>query len=102
MLARDGRPPKHRDQVLRNLEAGIIAEVAPGPLGLRDDLELPDLPTRPAKRPPARDRMAERRAAQTRAAIEAAERRVQRARDELERAESELGGLLERERAEPS
>jgi hypothetical protein len=94
VLARDGRPAHHRDEVLSEIESGVTEEVASGTYGLRDDLELPD---RPRKESP-RDRVAERRAAKAQAAIEAAEARVKRARDELERAESELEEVLERHR----
>ncbi|MGH3369390.1 MAG: hypothetical protein ACRDPR_05265, partial [Nocardioidaceae bacterium] len=86
VLARNGRPAQYRDDVLSAIESGVTAEVASGTFGLRDDLELPDRP----KQEPPRDRAAERRAADAKAAIEAAEARVSRARDELEKAESEL------------
>ncbi len=94
VLARTGRPAQHRDEVLSAIESGVTAEVASGTFGLRDDLELPDRP----HKEPARDRVAERRAAVAKAAIEAAEARVSRARDELEKAESELAAVVERYR----
>jgi hypothetical protein len=94
VIAGSGRPAHHRDEVLSAIESGVAGEVASGTFGVRDDLELPDLP----QREPARDRVAERRAAQAQAAIDAAEARVSRARDELERAESELEAVVERYR----
>ena len=94
VLARSGRPAHHRDEVLRAIESGVTSEVASGTLGVRDGLELPDRP----KKQPARDRVAERRAAKANAAIEAAEARVSRAREELEKAESELEAVVERYR----
>jgi hypothetical protein len=95
VLAGNERPAHHRDEVLHAIESGVTAEVTTGTFGLRDDLELPDRPAPPAKRP-ARDRVAERREAQARAAIEAAEERVVRAREELERAEAALTAVRER------
>ncbi len=92
VLARSRRPAHYRDEVLSAIESGVTAEVASGTFGVRDDLELPALP----KREPARDRVAERRAARGKAAIEAAEARVSRARDELQNAESELATMVER------
>jgi phosphinothricin acetyltransferase len=58
VLAEDGRPARHRDEVLRAIEAEVVAEVAPGVFGLPDDLEVPgpgpgSVPDRPAARPPA-------------------------------------------------
>jgi hypothetical protein len=94
VLAREGRPAHHRDEVLTLIESGVTAEVASGTFGLRDDLELPDRPART----PARDVAAERRAAEAEAAIEAAEARVSRARDELERAEAALEAAVDRHR----
>lgn len=95
-LARDGRPGHHRDEVLGAIESGVTAEVASGTFGLRDDLELPDRPPRRA----AHDHKAERRAAEAetkaKAAIDAAEDRVRRAREELERAEAALHEVRER------
>jgi hypothetical protein len=95
VLAGNDRPAHHRDEVLHEIEAGVTAEVATGTFGLRDDLELPERPATPAKKP-ASDRVAERREAQAHAAIEAAEARVARAREELERAEAALTALRER------
>src|SRR5918994_506159 len=91
VLARNERPAHHRDEVVSAIESGVTTEVSSGTFGLRDDLELPDRP-RPAK-PPARDRVAERRQAQAAAAIREAEACVQRARDELARAEAALAQL---------
>jgi hypothetical protein len=88
VLNRTERPPQYRDEVVAEIEAAIGAEVVSGPLGLREDLELPE----PAPPAPRRDHAAERRAA---AAIEAAEARVQRARDELGRAEADLQAVRE-------
>jgi len=93
-LARTGRPDHHRDEVLSAVESGVADEVAAGTFGVRDDLELPERP----KREPTRDRMAERRAARATAAIDAAESRFTRARDELQQAESELEEVRERYR----
>jgi hypothetical protein len=89
VLTRTGRPPQYRDEVLTEIEAAVSAEVVPGPLGLRDDLELP------VGREPRRDIAAERRAAAAPAAIEVAEARVRRAREELARAETDLQAVLE-------
>ena len=94
VLARNGRPAQHRDEVLRAIESEVIAEVASGSFGMREDLELPDRPRRvQAPRP---DAAAERRAVERQAAIEAAEARVRRARQELETAEAALEAALER------
>ncbi len=93
VIAADERPAHHRDEVLGAIEADVTAEVASrGTFGVRDDLELPE---RAAKKP-ARDRVAERREANARAAIEAAVARVGRAREELEAAEAALEALRER------
>jgi hypothetical protein len=93
VLADHERPVHHRDEVLGAIEADVTAEVASrGTFGVRDDLELPE---RAAKKP-ARDRVAERREANARAAIEAAVARVVRAREELEAAEAALEALRER------
>jgi hypothetical protein len=93
VLASSGRAAQYRDDVLHAIEAGVTDDIASGTFGLREDLELP---TRPTKRQPARDRVAERRAAEATKAIDAAEGRVRRARDDLEKAESELAALKER------
>jgi hypothetical protein len=94
VLARDERPAHHHDEVLGSIEAEVTAEVASGgTFGVRDDLALPDLP---AKKPARRDRVAERREAQSQKAIEAAEARVARAREELANAEAALAALRER------
>jgi hypothetical protein len=94
VLADQQRPAHHRDEVVGAIEAEVTAEIASGgTFGVRDDLELPE---RPAERPARRDRVAERRAAQAQAAIEAAEARVARAREELENAEAALAALRER------
>jgi hypothetical protein len=90
VLARNGRPAHHRDEVLTAIETAVTAEVAGGTFGLRDDLELP------ARVEPARDLEAERRAAEAKAEIEAAQARVDRARAELDKAESGLAAVLER------
>jgi hypothetical protein len=93
VIAADERPAHHRDEVLGAIEADVTAEVASrGTFGVRDDLELPE---RAAKKP-ARDRVAERREANARAAIEAAVARVVRAREELGAAEAALEALRER------
>ncbi len=89
VLARNSRPANLRDDVVSALESEVMAEVASGTFGLRDDFQVPALPEKPA----GRDEVAERRAAAARAAIEAAEERVERARHELERAESALAAL---------
>jgi hypothetical protein len=94
VLARDDRPRHHHDEVLGAIEADVTAEVAAGgTFGLRDDLELPE---RPAPQPARRDRVAERREAQARAALESAEVRVARAREELANAEAALADLRQR------
>jgi len=95
VLARDERPGHHHDEVLGAIEADVTAEVASGgTFGVRDDLELP---ARPARPPARRDRVAERREAQARTAVEAAEARVTRAREELANAEAALAALRERQ-----
>src|SRR2546421_6936766 len=69
VLAAAERPAHNRDEVLGAIEADVTAEVASrGTFGVRDDLELPE---RAAKKP-TRDRVAERREANARAAIAAA------------------------------
>ena len=94
VLARDERPRHHHDEVLGAIEADVTADVASGgTFGLRDDLELPE---RPARKPAPRDRVAERREAQARAAVESAQARVARAREELANAEAALAELRER------
>jgi hypothetical protein len=93
VLASSGRAAQYRDDVLHAIEAGVTDDIASGTFGLREDLQLPK---RPTKKQPARDRVAERRAAEATKAIEAAEGRVRRARDDLERAEAELAALKER------
>jgi hypothetical protein len=94
VLSSNGRPAHHRDEVLGAIESEVTAEISSGTFGVREDLELPDRPTAKAK--PARDRVAERRAAEAKASLEAAEARVARARAELERAEAALAELVER------
>jgi len=81
--------------VLSAIESEVADDVVSGTFGVRDDLELPELP----KRETALDRVAERRAAAAEAAIEAAEARVSRARDELAKAEAELEAVIERYRS---
>lgn len=94
VLARDDRPRHHRDEVLGAIEAEVTADVASGgTFGVRDDLELPE---RSARKPAPRDRVAERREAQARAAVESAEARVARAREELANAEEALAELRQR------
>ena len=93
VLASSGRAAQYRDDVLHAIEAGVTDDITSGTFGLREDL---DLPKRPTKKQPARDRVAERRAAEAARAIDAAEGRVRRARDELEKAESELSALKDR------
>jgi hypothetical protein len=98
VLARDDRPRHHHDEALGAIEADVTAEVASGgTFGIRDDLELPERPATPGKKP-AKDRVAERREAQARAALDAAEARVARAREELANAEATLSELQERHR----
>ena len=91
-LARNGRPAAHKDEVLAAIEAAVTAEVAGGTFGMRDDLDLP------ARKEPERDLEAERRAAEAKAEIEAAEARVDRATRELQKAEDGLAAVLERHR----
>jgi hypothetical protein len=96
VLARNGRPSSHRDEVLAAIESAVTAEVSDGVFGLRDDLPLPK-----QKAPTTRDREKEqrereRREQEARAEIEAAEARVRRARDELEKAEAALAAVMER------
>jgi hypothetical protein len=93
VLAESERSAQYRDDVLHAIEAGVTDDIASGTFGLREDLELP---TRPKKQEAARDRVAERRAAEAARAIDAAEGRVRRARDDLEKAEAELAALRER------
>lgn len=95
VLARNGRPASHKDDVLSELEAEITAEVAGGTFGLRDDLELP-APRKPAK--PKPDPEVERRKALAKQEISAARERVRAAREALADAESDLSAVLERHR----
>jgi hypothetical protein len=92
VLARNGRPAAHKDDVLNEIETEVTAEVSSGTFGLRDDLELPK------RKAPARDLEAERKAAERAAELEAAEARVERARTELEKAESALAAVVKRHR----
>ncbi|HUF83918.1 MAG TPA: hypothetical protein VMQ81_04920 [Acidimicrobiia bacterium] len=92
VIARSDRPTHHHDEVLSAIESDVAGDVASGTFGVRDDLELPELPTRETPR----DRVAERRAATAEAAIAAAEGRVSRAREELTKAEAELEAVMER------
>lgn len=94
VLTRSSRPAQYRDEVLSIIESGVTAEVASGTFGVRDDLELPER----VRKEPAPDPAAERRAADARAAIEIAEERVRRAREELEKAEAALATVRERHR----
>jgi hypothetical protein len=98
VLARNGRPATHREEVLARIEAGVTAEVASGTFGLRDDLELPAraAKTDSAGAGEAARKAAERRRAEAEAAIATAEARVERARRELEQAESALAAVMER------
>src|SRR5262245_5183602 len=94
VLERDQRPHHHHDEVVGAIEAEVTAEVSSGgTFGVPDDLELPE---RPARQPVGRDRVAERRQAQARAALESAEARVTRAREELANAEAALSEMRER------
>jgi hypothetical protein len=95
VLAESGRPAQYRDDVINDLESDVTAEIASGTFGLRDDLELPERPKTKQKEP-ERDLAAERRAAEAQKAIDAAEDRVRRARDELNKAEADLAALRER------
>ena len=90
VLARNGRPASHRDEIAAALAADVVEEVASGTFGLRDDLELP------ARQVPERDVEAERKAAERAAELEAAEARVTRARAELAKAESALAAVVKR------
>lgn len=92
VLARNGRPAAHKDDVLNEIEATVTDEVSSGTFGLRDDLELP------RAKAPARDLEAERKAAERKAELDAAEARVERARSELEKAELALAAVVERHR----
>lgn len=94
VLARSGRPAHHRDDVLSAIEADVIAEIATGTFGVRDDLQLPER----VRKEPGRDLAAERLATEAKAAIERAEARVGRARDELEKAEAALAEVVESSR----
>jgi hypothetical protein len=93
VLERDGRPSHHRDDVVGAIESAVTAEVASGTFGVRDDLELPERPKAPARDLAAEQREAE---AEAKAAVEAAEARVDRARHDLQEAESELAAVVER------
>jgi hypothetical protein len=97
VLARNGRPAAHKDEVLAAIEAAVTSEVAGGTFGTRDDLVIPD-------REPERDVEAERRAAEQAekdrqkalAEIDKAEAKVERARAALEDAEADLSAVMER------
>lgn len=90
VLARNGRPATHKDEVLAAIESAVTEEVTGGGFGLREDVELPK------RTEPKRDVEAERRAKEAQAEIEAAEQRVARARAELEKAEDVLAAVIER------
>ena len=90
VLARNGRPATHKDEVVAAIDAAVTRAVAGGTFGLRDDLELP------RRTEPTRDVEAARRAAEAKAEIEGAEARVIRAREELEKAESGLAAVVKR------
>ena len=90
-----GRPPQHRLEVRQMIESQVMAEVAPGTFGMRDDLELPDLPAR-ADPAPKRDLAAERRRDDAERAIEHADAAVDRARADLAAAEDARLALRER------
>jgi hypothetical protein len=93
VLARNGRPAHHKDEVLAAIEAAVTSEVAGGTFGLRDDLELP-------AREPERDLAAERRASKAKAKLELdlAKANVQRAKDALDDAKAELAAVVKRHR----
>jgi len=98
VLARNGRPATHREDVLAAIEATVTAEVSSGVFGLRDDLPLPKK-KEPSKKDREKERRErERREDEARAEIEAAEARVRRAREELEKAESALAAVMQRHR----
>ena len=96
VLARNGRPAHHRDEILSEIEATVTTEVASGVFGLRDDLELPARPKQDEARKAREAEADARRRAEAQAAVDAAEARVQRAREELDRAERELAAVMER------
>jgi hypothetical protein len=95
VLAESGRPAQYRDDVINDIENDVTAEIASGTFGLRDDLELPARPTT-TKKEAERELAAKRRAAEAQKAMDAAEDRVRRARDELDKAEADLAALRER------
>jgi hypothetical protein len=84
-----GRSVQHRDEVFAAVEAAATADAAPGTFGIRDDLELPELP-KPVPSKPKPDPEAERRAQEAADAIARAEKRVEDARRELAAAEAAL------------
>jgi hypothetical protein len=90
VLARNGRPAAHRDEVLAAIESAVTDEVTGGGFGLRDDVNLPK------RTAPKRDVEAERKATEARAEIEAAEQRVERAKTELSKAEESLAAVVKR------
>jgi hypothetical protein len=92
-LRRSKRPLTYQEEVVQDIEAGVTAEVSPGTFGVRDDLKLPE-PKKSDK--PKRDVAAERRAAERERAIENAEARVARARDDLEAAEAALEAVQQK------
>ena len=90
VLARNGRPAAHKDEVLSAIESAVTNEVTGGAFGMRDDVRLPE------RREPKRDLEAERRADEAKTEIAAAEQRVERARAELGKAEDSLAAVIER------
>src|SRR4051794_37337624 len=89
------RPPQHRLEVRQIIEAQLMAQVAPGTFGMRDDLELPEPPKR-AEPKRKRDLVAERRQSEATRAIERADAAVERARADLDAAERERAAVRER------
>lgn len=97
VLARNGRPSTHRDEILAVIEAEVTAEVASGTFGMRDDLELP-APKKTKKDDEAARAKAEAARERREREIAAAEERVERARRDLEAAEEALAQVVERHR----
>lgn len=97
VLARNGRPAAYKDDVLSEIEAEITAEVAGGTFGLRDDLELPRERTKVDSAAAQREQeKVDKARAKATAEIDAARARVERAREALDAAASDLAAVLER------
>ena len=90
-----GRPRTGRDDVVTAIETTTTEAVAAGTFGIRDDLDLPNVPA-PRVRKPKPDPLRERRIAKAREALERAEAAAERARVDLTAAEEALAAARAR------